>query len=314
MSTWLWITLIVVGIVVLLIVIGLLGNWMERRALRQLQRSIEEKNAHAVMQGLANWSDKVKIQAAEALVALQGSAAAPALLEIFLTPSTKPAVRNGIATAILKLPADQVVPLVLAKTESEQSNLVINLLRQFETPEAHAAIEKLRMERTEAEAASTQQREIVKGRLAQLPEQAYSTVTLSLPSEFGKGAVAGKIIGGMLTGGVMAVAANRFTLDGFVKLPAMCVLCGRLPGKYERTALGTFRIGSAAWGLTGVNTAGEGSLNYKICAWCNDIDNEHASIKLRFDRDEHKVWHLQLGVLNPEMAKEITELNADSVK
>ena len=312
MSTWWWITLIVVGIVVLFVVIGLLGNWMTRRALRQLQRSIEEKDAPALTLALTHWDNKVRIQAAAALVDLQGSAAAPKLVEIFLTNSTTPAVRSGIATAILKLPADQVVPLLLSKADGEQQNLVNDLLRRIDTPEARAAMQRLRQERTDAEAASAQQREIVTGRLSQLPEQPYIIVPLSLPAEFGKGAVAGKVIGGMLTGGVMAVTPNKFTLDGFVQLPEMCVLCGRLPGKYPRTALGSFRIGSAAWGLTGVNTAAEASLNYKICAWCNDIDKEHASIKLSFDRDEHRVWHLQLGVLNPEMAREITQLNSQT--
>lgn len=310
MSTWLWIILIAVGIVVLFVVIGLLGNWIERRDLRRLQRSLDEKDAPALTQALSHWNDKVRVQAAAALVELQGPAAAPALVDIFLTPSTTPAVRSGIAAALLKLPEDQVVPLLVSKTEVEQETLVIDLLKKFETPEAQVAIQKLRQARTDAETASAAQREIVAGRLSQSPEQPYSIVTVSLPPEFGKGAVAGKVIGGMLTGGVMAVTPNEFTLDGFVRLPEMCALCGRLPGKYQRTALGSFRIGSAAWGLTGVNTAAEASLNYRICAWCNDIDKEHASINLSFDRDDEKVWHLQLGVLNPEMVKGIKELNS----
>lgn len=313
MSTWLWIIVIAVGIVVLLVVIGLIGYWAESSALKQLQRSVKEKNVEALIQALTHWNDKVRIQAAAALVELQGPAAAPALVDIFLAPSTKPAVRSGIATAILKLPVDQVVPLLVANTGAEQQNLAIDLLRRFETPEARAAIQKLRQERTDAEAASAKQREIVTLRLSQSPEQPYNIVTLSLPSEFGKGAVAGKVIGGMLTGGVMAVSANRFTLDGFVILPKMCPLCGRLPGKYQRTALGNFRIGSAAWALTGVNAAAEASLNYKICAWCNDIDKEHASIKLDVARDEQKAWHARLSILNPEIAKEIEKLNAEVI-
>jgi hypothetical protein len=138
-------------------------------------------------------------------------------------------------------------------------------------------------------------------------------VKLRLPLELGGGTVAGKIIGGMLTGGMMAVTPNKFTLDGYVKLPELCALCGCLPATKERYAHCVFQFASAGWSLTGVNANAEAYLTYKVCAGCNALDDKAAAIRLFIERDPEKAWWARLQLLNPEIAQQVEELNATAV-
>ncbi len=314
MSTWLWILIAVAGFIALIVILGLLMQSAEARAMTRIKRFVEDKNTDALVKLLGHWwSDQIKIGAAEGLVELNNPSTVPALFENWLRPGNSQTARIGIAEAMAKMPGDQIVPALLKEVDGKRKDQVIDLLRKFDHPEARAFVGEIDQQRNEAREKSTQAREFVKGLLNGPPEKARTTVTLPLPPEFGKGKVAGKIIGGMLTGGMMAVTQEKVTLDGYVKLPEMCALCGYLPGKVERSARCHYQIGSAAWGLTGVNTGAEAYLTYKVCTACGGIDDKAAAVQISFDRDEQKEWRAHVRVLNPEVAKQVQELNADVI-
>jgi hypothetical protein len=310
MSTWLWIVIGVVGFFVLLYLLGLLLQRAEKRKLSLIPELIEEKNTEALTRELSSWTHVVQIGAAKALAELRDPAAIPALLQNWLERSNPPEVQEAFVAALARMPGEQLVPLLLEKAQGENRKRVANLLREFDLPAARDLVARVDEQQAEAKARRGRRGEVVALLLTDMAEQSRHTVKLRLPLELGGGTVAGKVIGGMLTGGMMAVTPNRVTLDGYVKLPELCALCGCLPGTKERYAHCVFQFASAGWSLTGVNASAEAYLTYKVCADCNALDDRAAAIRLFIERDPQKAWWARLQILNAEIAQQVEELNA----
>ena len=311
MSIWLWI-LVAVGVLVgLLLLLGLFAMWREARDLKALNRAIEEGNTDAIVSALRKWSDTIVMRAAEELVRSGDTIHIPALLDAYFNPVSKKSLRERLAQEIFKLPREQVACLLRERLDSDQKFLATELLLKLDDPTARAEMEHL----ARSEELGLQQREIIRT-ILKAPEIVRTKVVVAVPpeivEEFAEGRVAGKIIGGMLSGGIMAVTEDRVTINGFVTLPEACALCGYLAGEHDRWADCSYQIGSHGWKLMGVNTSGKAVLDYKVCSKCGELDEQAGAIKISLEADEQKNWLACLSLLNSRIAEQINELNGVS--
>jgi hypothetical protein len=318
MGFWTWVLTVLGGLLVLVILFFVAAEmWLRRRARQdeqelasdpgRLQRFAEARDVTALLAALHSPSDDVSGQAAAVLAPLKEPAITEALLACYFN-NPRP-VRTIYADALALRPASEVVPSALEKLGSRREPLAIELLRRFDIPAAREAVDRFDSAREQAEAAVAKRNAIIARQLSAAAESQRTTLRFALPIETGGGQVASKLIGGLLSGGVGAVAPNTYSADDLVKLPAECVFCGCAPGKTDRWAKCQFQLASAGWGVVGINTAGEVFLTYKVCADCGGHDEKVQAIVLAIDKAGAPALVLQVGVLNPEIAAEIRNLN-----
>ena len=307
MSIWFWICGVPIA---LLLLLGIIGMWRDGRYIKRLNRAIEQGDTEVIIAALKKWDDEIVMRAATELVRLDERAYIPALLDVYFGPIRKK-LRGRLAAELLKLPVDRVLPLVMERLESDQSrDLAKELIEKLNDPVARLEMEDV----ARAENLSREQRGIIKTLLKE-PETARTDVVIIVPlelvEEFAKGRVAGKLIGGMLTGGIMAVTEDRINVHGFVQLPDNCVLCGHLPGEHDRWANCFYQFGSHGWKLMGINTSGKAVLEYKVCSKCSELDAQAAAVHISLECDEQKNWHARLSLLNLRVAEQVEELNSN---
>lgn len=301
-----WILFGVIGLIGLVVLL----SWLVQRKLASISELAQEGNVDALVKALRSFSPDVTAQAANALAELRDPSAVPGLVTTYLNPISTAQAREACSQALAVMPDGQVVPSVIENMESGKEEIAIDFLRKFDRPEAREAVAKFDKQRAEAEAEVARRDSIVERLLTDGAEAARKTVVLPLPIETGGGVVASKIVGGMLTGGMMAAGPNKFTLDDFVSLPEKCSFCGCLPGKKERWATCYFKLASAGWGVVGVNTMGEAHLTYRVCSQCSKHDEKAKAIQISIDIEEQKALILNVNLLNPEIARQIQELNS----
>jgi hypothetical protein len=312
MSTWLWVLIGAVAFLVLIVLTNVLMARLEERKLEKdpdfMQRLVRERNAAALTNALQHsWSPKTSAQAADALGRLRDASAIPTLLDAYLQALNSAIIRRPCARALAAMPGEQVVPLVLAKLGGGRDAILIELLREFDLPAANEVVDKFDKEAAEARERIDRRRQIVDGLLKDAAERPRTELTIPIPVQFG---VAGKIVGGMVTGGMVAASASKLSLDGLVHLPEVCVLCGCLPGETQCFARCTFQFASAGWHLVGVSTSGEALFPYSICSKCHDADEKWGAVKISLETDEQESWYVHLHILNPEVARQVRDLNA----
>jgi hypothetical protein len=321
MSIWMWILVGVIGLVVLLILLFVVASILfqvrgrsdERKLAADpdhISRLAGEGNIAELLKALNSPSDKVSAEAARVLGQLKDPTTIPALTYHYFGFGR--AEREPYAVALAAMPGEEIVPLLLKSLDTRNHELAIDLLRRFDRPEAREAVAKFDKQRAETEAEAARRNSIVERLLSDGAETARKTIALPLPIEKGGGVVASKIVGGMLTGGIMAAAPNKFTLDDFVSLPEECSFCGCLPGKKERWATCSFKLASAGWSVVGVNTIGEASLTYRVCRECSKRDEKAKAIQISIDNEKQGALTLNVNILNPDIARQVQDLNSDT--
>jgi hypothetical protein len=321
MGFWMWVLTVVGGLVAAFILLFVFAEiWLRRRGRLdeqelggdpgRLQRLAAAGDLESLLVALRSPSDLVSGQAAGALASFGEPQVTDALLWNYFDIA-RPG-KKEYADALAKRPADVIVPRALEKLTSKHEAAAIELLRRFDVPAAREAVARFDEARASANAAVARRNGILERLLSPSAEPERTTLRFPLSIEMGGGHAASKILSGVLTGGVGAVAPNKYTVDDLVKLPMECAFCGCLPGSVERWATCSFQLASAGWGVVGVNTMGQVVLTYRICAGCTEHDDKVKAIELAVDKEDSRALMLRVAVLNAEIAASIQSLSSAS--
>ncbi len=265
----------------------------------RLQR---ERNVPELLKALRYlWDEDIHVQAANALGDMRATEAVATLAEYADQPIVPEKDRKAMIDALGAIGGDQAsaaLERLLVSTNRKAATMARQALDRMGTPEAQQAL------------ANIEKRQNV---LQQLETAAGTEVHLAVQLELPTGGAyfAGKVVAGLLTGGVGAVTQDILDLAESIKLPEKCALCGVLPGTDEvSAAYFTFQAASAATALVGVQSTMRGLLRYRVCGRCKRSPlHEKAMACHSLTRDKDQGWVLGLRVLNQEVAKELRSLN-----
>ena len=262
------------------------------------------------------WNKTVCVEAGKALAELKATEAVDELAMTWLSDHRELVFKSDLPQlkvdldALAAIGSDLAIQKLIKMLNSKSTDVVsqaADTLKKCDT-------NMLQQDQKEVIEQVKKQRKIVAALKDEQGKILPTSITIPMSIKLSKGGafVAGKVISGLLTGGLGAAGGTNINLSAGVNLPENCSLCGQLRGVKETEVFFNFKLASGVTRIVGVNPDALASLKYKVCGLCSQELEQLKPIKLAsLNQIEGDEWHLGLEVLNAEVAQKIQHLNSE---